>query len=115
VNPPGLPPELSDLLGHLGRRGIPVGPLEVARLRHLLGIEGALCHTDLEGLLIALLCKDEGQRTRFRRAYRDWVEDYERGQDQELAEPRAANLSPRHAPEQRRDRYGPVAGHRQAR
>jgi formylglycine-generating enzyme required for sulfatase activity len=75
----GLPSELQDLLERLHRRGLPVTPLEVARLRHLLGVEGTLCAAELPTLLDAVLCKDERHRTVLRREYPRWAADHERG------------------------------------
>jgi len=83
----GLPPELRDLLERLSRRGIPVTPLEVARLRHLLGVEGSLCRGDLAGLLTALLCKNDRHRTMFQREYRRWKSDCERALERGAAPP----------------------------
>ena len=74
---PGLPPELSDLLDRLRRRGLTITPLEIGRLQHLLGIE-CDCDADrLPTLLAAVLCKDEQNRILLQREYRAWVADYE--------------------------------------
>ncbi len=70
---PGLPPELGDLLQRLEHRGLPVTPLEVVRLRHLLALEGVLGPERLLPLLTTLLCKDGQQRTLLQREYRCWA------------------------------------------
>jgi len=83
VSIPGLPPELSDLLDRLKRRGLAVTPLEIGRLRHLLGIQRLFgnkhaCDSDrLPALLATILCKDETSRTLLQREYRAWIADYE--------------------------------------
>jgi formylglycine-generating enzyme required for sulfatase activity len=73
----GLPPELSDLLDRLRRRGLAVTPLEIGRLQHLLGIADDCDADRLPALLAAVLCKDAASRTLLHREYRAWVADYE--------------------------------------
>ena len=78
MNVTGLPPELAGLLARLQRRGLPVTPLAIGRLQHLLAVPGTLDDAaGLPALLTALLCKDEQHRTLFQREYRAWAADFE--------------------------------------
>ncbi len=75
---PGLPPELSELLERLQRRGLVLTPLEVTRLRHLCAVDAIGCPQHLLPLLSAILCKDQRQRTLLQREYSRWLADHER-------------------------------------
>jgi len=77
VSVPGLPPELAALLARLRQRGLPVTPLEIGRLQHLLAVAGSLEAGGLPALLAAVLCKDEAGRTLLQREYRAWAAEFE--------------------------------------
>jgi formylglycine-generating enzyme required for sulfatase activity len=79
VKIPGLPPDLEELLERLHQRGLPITPLELARLHHLLGVWGLFPAADWLPLLSALLCEDERHRTLLRREYARWQADAQAG------------------------------------
>ncbi|MCC2868225.1 MAG: formylglycine-generating enzyme family protein [Candidatus Accumulibacter phosphatis] len=69
--------ELGDFLAALRHNGVPVGPGEIERLRHLFTRQPRLDHAGLKALLAALLVKTPAQRKTFEGLFAAWCPDQE--------------------------------------
>ncbi|MCP5197233.1 MAG: formylglycine-generating enzyme family protein [Gammaproteobacteria bacterium] len=69
--------ELGDFLAALRLNGVPVGPGEIERLRHLFARQPCLDRTGLKTLLGALLVKTPAQRRTFEGLFTAWCPDHE--------------------------------------
>ncbi len=69
--------ELGDLLAALRLNGVPVGPGEIERLRHLFACQPYLERAGLKTLLAALLVKTPAQTQTFEGLFAAWCPDHE--------------------------------------
>lgn len=69
--------ELGDFLAALRLNGVPVGPGEIERLRHLFACQPRLDRAGLKTLLGALLIKTPAQRQAFEGLFSAWCPDHE--------------------------------------
>lgn len=69
--------ELGDFLAALRLNGVPVGPGEIERLRHLFACQPRLDRTGLKTLLAALLVKTRPQRQTFEGLFAAWCPDHD--------------------------------------
>jgi formylglycine-generating enzyme required for sulfatase activity len=69
--------ELGDFLAALRHGGVPVGPGEIERLRHVFAQQPRLDHAGLKALLAALLVKTPAQRQVFEGLFAAWCPDHE--------------------------------------
>ena len=69
--------ELGDFLAALRLNGVPVGPGEIERLRHLFARQPRLDRAGLKTLLGALLIKTPAQRQTFEGLFAAWCPDHE--------------------------------------
>ncbi|HRF12599.1 MAG TPA: hypothetical protein PLR37_10770, partial [Candidatus Accumulibacter phosphatis] len=79
-----MPPDASDRLAGLGDflaalrlNGVPVGPGEIERLRHLFACSPCLDRAGLRSLLAALLVKTPAQRQTFDGLFAAWCPDHD--------------------------------------
>ncbi len=68
---------LDDFLATLRLNGLPIGPGEIERLRHLFAREPSLDRAGLKALLSALLVKTPAQRQTFEVLFAAWCPDHE--------------------------------------
>ncbi len=84
---------LDDFLATLRRNGVPVGPGEIERLRHLFERKPSLDRAGLKALLGALLVKTPAQRQTFESLFTAWCPDHEADWPAEPPPPAAAPSS----------------------
>ena len=82
--------ELGDFLAALRLNGVPVGPGEIERLRHLFARQPRLDRAGLKTLLGALLIKTPAQRQAFEGLFAAWCPDH----DADWPEPPTATTEP---------------------
>jgi hypothetical protein len=78
--------DLGDFLAALRVNGVPVGPVEIDRLRQLFALEPRLERGSLKSLLSALLIKTPAQREAFEALFATWCPDHDADWPEEGAE-----------------------------